>query len=68
MAKFCSEHCEETGAICDFCKFYDFNGDEEGAYTGDGHCNKFDVQKDPEDGLGCEEFICFKAEGEDKDE
>lgn len=60
MPKFCSKECEEQGTICDFCEFYDFNGDENGAYTGDGWCNKFNIQKEPFEGYNCEEFVCFR--------
>ena len=66
MAKFCSEDCERQGAICDFCKFYDFNGDEDGAYTGEGWCNKFGKQKDPEEGWNCDKFICFRVGKDDQ--
>jgi hypothetical protein len=61
MAKFCSESCEEAGSICDFCKWYDFNGNERGAYTGDGWCNKFNEPSDPHCGSNCDEFICRRV-------
>ena len=59
MSQFCSRGCEQNGSICDFCKFYNFNGDENGAYTGNGWCRKLKVHKDPEEGYKCEEFVCF---------
>ena len=61
MAIFCNAVCEQDGSICEFCKFYDFNGNEEGAYTGNGWCNKFNKQKEPYQGYGCSEFVCFRV-------
>lgn len=55
----CSDECEQ-GACCDFCIYYDFNGNEEGAYTGEGWCDYLDEQSDPGD--VCENFYCFRAE------
>lgn len=53
MARYC-ENC--LGAICDFCKWYDSNNDEDGCYTGNGFCRRWQVAADPED--SCGEFIC----------
>lgn len=53
MAKYCKT-C--VGNICDFCKWYDFNGDEEGCYTGDGYCRHWHQLSDPAD--GCGQFVC----------
>ena len=61
MPKFCSDDCQDTGSICDFCTWYDFNGNEDGAYIGDGWCRKFEEQADPSDGHNCDEFICFRV-------
>ena len=55
MATYCGT-C--LGEICDFCKWYDFNGDEDGCYTGDGYCRLLKVQCDPDDGFGCPDFFC----------
>jgi len=48
--------------ICDFCKHYDFNGEEypDGAivYVGKGYCNKHNKQSDPDD--GCNHYVCFR--------
>jgi hypothetical protein len=60
LAKFCNDECEHLGAICDFCVHYDFNGDEDGTYTGDGWCRK--LQKSSEPHYGCDEFVCFRIE------
>ncbi len=50
----CGDGCP---TICDFCRHYDFNGDEHGAYTGDGWCRLWEEQREPfED---CDEFYCF---------
>lgn len=65
MALFCDKDCEERGSICDFCKFYRFNGCVDGSYTGDGWCRKFNKQKEPEEGCGCSEFVCFRIGKED---
>lgn len=56
---YCGNCVGEFGACCDFCKFYDFNGNEDGAYTGEGYCNKYAERKDPED--VCSEFHCERA-------
>lgn len=45
--------------ICDFCVYYDFNGDKDGAYTGDGRCKLYDQPKDPSD--SCPAFTCMEA-------
>lgn len=42
--------------VCDFCKHYEFNGDEEGKYTGNGYCKFHMKLMDPGD--GCEDFYC----------
>lgn len=54
--KFCGEGCIDA---CDFCMHYNFNGDEDGAYTGDGECNLHKEQADPGD--TCEDFHCSKV-------
>jgi len=56
--KFCNECVGEVGACCDFCKHYDFNG-EDGIYTGNGHCRKHNRREDP--GGACDDFHCEKA-------
>ena len=48
--------CEECFPICDFCRFYNFNGDKDGAYTGNGYCVKHEIRKEPDD--CCKDFIC----------
>jgi len=52
---FCKD-CEDEWAICDFCKFYNFNGTRSGAYQGLGYCTLLKVGKDPGD--GCKRFHC----------
>lgn len=57
--KYCSDSCQDSNSptgICDFCHYYDFNGDEIGAYTGDGYCNFLKEPSEPY--YGCEQFIC----------
>ncbi len=56
---YCDKCVGEHGACCDFCKFYDFNGNSDGAYTGEGYCNKCIEPKDPEN--VCSKFHCKKA-------
>lgn len=53
----CSEECIDA---CDFCIHYDFNGNEQGAYTGEGFCRLHKTQADPHD--TCEDFHCFKCD------
>ena len=45
--------------VCDFCKYYDFNG-ENMVYTDNGRCNKHNERKDPEE--GCNDFHCNLAD------
>lgn len=53
--KKCNADCEP---LCDFCIHYDFNGNEDGAYTGDGYCNLHKEQCEPYE--DCDEFHCFR--------
>lgn len=55
MAIYC-DTC--LGEICDFCVWYDFNG-EEGGYSGDGYCRRWKAPRDPDD--GCAEYHCHAA-------
>lgn len=50
----CNDECYP---LCDFCKHYNFNGDENGAYTENGFCTFHNQKKDPSD--FCEDFYCF---------
>lgn len=56
MPVFC-ESCYTT--VCDFCRFYAFNGDKNGSYTGDGRCLLHDKPMEPGD--GCDDFHCNHA-------
>lgn len=60
MPTYCDGCIKDKIYCCDFCKHYDFRGDENGAYTGDGWCNLHTKQIDPED--ECDDFYCFKAD------
>ena len=51
--------------VCDFCIFFEYNGDEytddrgawpNAVYVGKGYCRKFDMNTDPSG--GCDEFKC----------
>lgn len=44
------------GPVCDFCRHYNFNGNETGAYTGDGFCCLRQKPMEPEG--GCDQFHC----------
>jgi hypothetical protein len=44
--------------ICDFCKHYEFNGDKDGAYTGDGQCVHVAHPHASQPDEGCEDFEC----------
>jgi hypothetical protein len=56
MATYCPT-C--IGALCDFCRWYDFNGDEDACYTGDGWCRLHGRSSDPTD--ECGDFHCNSA-------
>lgn len=43
--------------LCDFCYFYDFNPNKDGAYIGLGYCRLRKEAKRPEE--HCSKFICF---------
>ena len=53
MAKYCSKECELYGAVCDFCKYYHYNGEDviregtvyKNVYTGKGYYNYHKVKK-----------------------
>ncbi len=61
--KFCDKECFP---ICDFCKFFDFNGDENGTYINLGCCNFHKENRDPTS--QCDEFICMNIKEENKNE
>ena len=44
MAVKCGDKCPQ---VCDACLYYAYNGDQEGCYTGDGWCNKFNCPEEP---------------------
>ena len=56
-----SEHCTDDTSgcpiVCDFCAFFDFNGNEHGWYMGNGWCRLHQKKKDPIS--GCNDFECF---------
>lgn len=53
-----TNNCEQYPLVCcDFCKSFDFNGNEEGLYTGDGYCTKHKEDKGPGDGV-CDDYYC----------
>ena len=54
MPTLCSPECTP---LCDFCKYYNFNADEEGRYIGKGWCTLHNESSEPYD--YCEDFYCF---------
>ena len=50
----CCKDCEII--CCDFCRFYEFNGDADGNWIGKGYCTWNDEFRDP--GSSCEDYIC----------
>jgi len=61
MSKYCSKECEEVGPVCDFCIYYNFNANKNGAYTGHGYCKKLKIHREPYE--GCNEFVCQWVSG-----
>jgi hypothetical protein len=53
------DKCVDDPVCCDFCVFFDFNEDNQGAYTGNGWCWKHKTHEDPEN--LCDDFYCFEA-------
>jgi len=51
--------CDECLPVCDFCIYYNFNGNEFGGYIEKGWCRKHKEERDP--GSQCENFHCFRA-------
>ena len=51
-------NCDERALCCDHCAYFQFNGDESGAYTGNGHCRLHKRAEDP--GSFCDEYFCFE--------
>lgn len=44
--------------VCDFCRFYAFNGDTRGVYLGNGRCEHPDHPRPADPGDGCDDFDC----------
>lgn len=59
MTVLCDEGCIP---LCDFCKHYNFNGDELGCYTGNGQCILHNEPAEP--CYYCDDFYCFLADKE----
>jgi len=57
MKKLCPD-CDPRATCCDHCAFYEFRGDTQGCYTGDGWCRLHKEKRDP--GSDCEEYVCFQ--------
>jgi hypothetical protein len=55
--------CSLDEGCCDFCKFFDFNGDEDGCYTDDGWCRKHSRKTDPGD--LCADYRCDACDQND---
>ncbi len=50
--------CDPRGICCDHCAYYNFNGNDQGQYTGNGYCRLHKRTEDP--GSECEDYFCFK--------
>ena len=50
--------CDPRGICCDHCAYYNFNGNDQGQYTGNGYCRLHKRTEDP--GSGCQDYFCFK--------
>jgi len=64
--KLCPD-CDPRAICCDHCAYFEFNGDSEGRYTGNGYCRLHKRAEDP--GSECEDYHCFqllKKEGEEQ--
>ena len=57
MKRFCSKECKEMDGVCDFCQYYDFNGDEDGVYVDKGFCKLHKKPSEPH--WICDNFTCF---------
>lgn len=57
-----------TIGCCDFCQFYDFNGDDFGVYHGNGRCEHPDHPRNSDPGDLCDDFTLeapfYAPEGE----
>lgn len=58
MAKYCGKDCEDMGPVCDYCTHFDYNGTQDGVYTGNGFCRNGNKPTEPE--FGCDDFECFQ--------
>ncbi len=50
--------CDPRGICCDHCAYYNFNGNDQGQYTGNGYCRLHKRTEDP--GSECQDYFCFK--------
>ena len=64
--KGCSEGCIEL-AVCDFCKYYNFNGNKNGTYIELGYCTLYKTKKHPESDI-CKRFYCKEIDNPSKKE
>lgn len=60
--EFC-EDCDKKHYVCDHCAHYNFNGNKDGAYTGDGWCTLHDTRSDPWD--DCSHYTCYTLKDKD---
>lgn len=45
-------------SLCDHCRYFDFNGDQDGAYTDEGRCEHPDHPRPSEPFDRCDDFQC----------
>ena len=46
-------------SICDFCVHFNFNGNKDDVYVGNGYCRHKKLPMDPSSGSKCTDFKCF---------
>jgi len=63
--KLCPD-CDARALCCDHCAYYQFNGDEQGRYTGNGWCRRHKRPEDP--GRLCDDYFCFQILRNDTDD
>ena len=71
MATLCPDCDTRWPWVCDFCKHYQFNGEDHGGkhgpvYVDKGCCMLHFLRSDPGD--GCEYFYCFRVDNKEKND
>jgi len=66
--KLCPKCDARSPAVCDFCRYYQFNGEDRGGrygsvYVDKGFCEYHQRREDPEG--GCDDFHCKHRQAEE---